>query len=112
MASIEVRGIVCVVSNLLLFSDHRPDAHSPKSRSFSDETILFVSLKRKRLEARNIAVILIFIPFTTYKRSALQNKQVGVLRMAFRTRKVSGTFDKRASGLERDRVSHRSCLQD
>ena len=30
------------------------------------------------------------------KRPALQNKQVGVLRMAFRVRKVFGTFEKRA----------------
>ena len=32
------------------------------------------------------------------KRPALQNKQVVVLRMAFRARKVFGTFEKRASG--------------
>ena len=30
------------------------------------------------------------------KRPALQNKQVAVLRMAFRARKVLGTFEKRA----------------
>ena len=30
------------------------------------------------------------------KRSALQNKQVVILRMAFRARKVLGTFEKRA----------------
>ena len=30
------------------------------------------------------------------KRPALQNKQVIVLRMAFRARKVFGTFEKRA----------------
>ena len=30
------------------------------------------------------------------KRPALQNKQVRVLRMAFRARKVFGTFEKRA----------------
>ena len=32
------------------------------------------------------------------KRPALQNKQVVVLRMAFRARKVFGTFEKRAPG--------------
>jgi len=32
------------------------------------------------------------------KRLALQNKRVGVLRMAFRARKVFGTFEKRAPG--------------
>ena len=32
------------------------------------------------------------------KRSALQNKQVVILRMAFRARKVLGTFEKRTPG--------------
>ena len=32
------------------------------------------------------------------KRLALQNKQVEALRMAFRARKVFGTFEKRAPG--------------
>ena len=54
--------------------------------------ILFVSSKRRRLEARNFAIIFIFIPFTTCEK----NKQVVVLRMAFRARKVLGTFEKRA----------------
>ena len=35
------------------------------------------------------------------KKTALQNKQVGVLQMAFRARKVFGTFEKRAPGLQR-----------
>ena len=35
------------------------------------------------------------------KRPALQNKQVVVLRMAFRARKVLGTFEKRATGQDR-----------
>ena len=34
------------------------------------------------------------------KRPALQNKRVGVLRMAFRARKVFGILEKRAPGLE------------
>ena len=33
------------------------------------------------------------------KRPALQNKQVVLLKMAFRARKVLGTFEKRARGL-------------
>ena len=32
------------------------------------------------------------------KRSALQNKQLVILRMAFGARKVLGTFEKRAHG--------------
>ena len=61
-------------------------------------TILYVSSKRKCYVSQNFAVILIFIPLTTYKSPALQNKQVGVLRMAFRTRKVFGSFEKRTPG--------------
>jgi len=34
------------------------------------------------------------------KRLALQNKQVEALRMALRARKVFGTFEKRAPGLQ------------
>ena len=34
----------------------------------SGDIILFLSSKRRRLEARNLAVILIFIPFTTYQK--------------------------------------------
>ena len=34
------------------------------------------------------------------KRRALQNKQAGVLRIAFRARKAFGTFEKRAPGLK------------
>jgi len=33
---------------------------------------------------------------------ALQNKRVGVLRMAFRARKVPGTFEKRAPDMKTD----------
>ena len=40
------------------------------------------------------------------KRPALQNKQVVVLRMAFRARKVFGTFEKRAPGVTGAVVCH------
>ena len=36
----------------------------------SDDIILFVSSKRRRLEARNFAVIFVFIPFTTYEKTS------------------------------------------
>ena len=66
--------------------------------SISGNIILFVSSERRRLEARNFAAIFIFILFTTYekKNTALQNREVGVLGMAFRARKVLGTFEIRA----------------
>ena len=35
------------------------------------------------------------------KTSALQNKRVGILRMAFRAWKILGTFEKRAPYLAR-----------
>ena len=38
------------------------------------------------------------------KKSALQNKRVGVLRVAFRAQKVLGAFEKRAPGLNDLRV--------
>ena len=40
----------------------------------SADIILFVSSKRRRLEARNFAVILIFIPFTTYEKTSFTEK--------------------------------------
>ena len=36
----------------------------------SGDIIHFVSSKRRRLEARNFAVIFIFIPFTTYEKTS------------------------------------------
>ena len=62
----------------------------------SGDTILFVSSKRRRLEARKLFLFL--FPLQHMKRQALQNKQVIVLRLAFRARKVVGTFEKRAPG--------------
>ena len=35
----------------------------------SGDIILFVSSKRRRLEARNLEVVFIFIPFTTYEKT-------------------------------------------
>ena len=43
------------------------------------------------------------------KRPALQKKQVGALRMAFRARKVFETFEKRASG-ESAKGSSAACI--
>ena len=66
----------------------------------SGDIILSVSSKVRRLEARNFAVILFLFPLQHMKRQALQNKLDGVLRMAFRARKVFGTFEKRVLGPE------------
>ena len=38
--------------------------------TISGDMILFVSSKQRRLEARNFALILIFIPFTTYEKTS------------------------------------------
>ena len=43
-------------------------------------------------------------PLERIKRPALQNKQVVVLRMAFRTRKVLGPFEKRSPGARFSKV--------
>ena len=45
-----------------------------------------------------LQLYLFLFPLQHMKRPALQNKQVVVLRMAFRARKVLGTFEKRALG--------------
>ena len=42
---------------------------SRKTLNFSGDIILFVSSKRRCSVSRNFAVILIFIPFTTYKKT-------------------------------------------
>ena len=39
-------------------------------RRISGDIILFVSSKRRRLEAQNFAVIFVFIPFTTYEKTS------------------------------------------
>ena len=71
----------------------------------SGDIILFVSSKLRRLEARNFAFLVLF-SLQHMKRPALQNKQVGVLRMAFRERKVFGTFEKRAPGSIHELTRH------
>ena len=43
-------------------------------------------------------LFLFLFPLQQMKRPALQNEQDVVLRMAFRVRKVLGTFEKRALG--------------
>ena len=67
-------------------------------RNFSG-AYLFVSSKRRRLEPRKLSSYFNFLfPLQHTKRPALQNKRVGVLRMAFRVRKVFGTSEKLAPG--------------
>ena len=39
-------------------------------RAYFVDIIIFVSSKRRRLEARNFAVIFNFIPFTTYEKTS------------------------------------------
>ena len=46
-----------------------------------------------------LQLFLFLFPLQHMKKPALQNKQVGVLRIAFRVRKVFGTFEKRAPEL-------------
>jgi len=40
----------------------------------SDDTVFFVFSKPRHLEARNFALILIFIPFTTYEKTSFTEK--------------------------------------
>ena len=44
----------------------------------SGDITLFLSSKRRHLEARNLAVIFISIPFTTYEKTSFKNKRVAI----------------------------------
>ena len=48
------------------------------------------------LRHETLQLFLFLFPLRHLKRPALQNKQAGVLQMAFRARKAFGTFEKRA----------------
>ena len=55
-------------------------------------------LQNEGVSGHETLQLFFFIPFTTYERPALQNKQVVLLRMAFRALKVLGTFKKQDPG--------------
>ena len=59
----------------------------------SGDIILFVSSKRRGLEARNFAVILNLIPFTTYEKTSFA-EWVGSEFYEW----LFGTFEKQATG--------------
>ena len=81
---------------------------SRKSRNFSGvfRVIQFSLYLQNEGASRHetFPLSLFLFPLQHFKRSALQNKQVMILRMAFRARKVLGTFEKRAPGIVRDRL--------
>ena len=65
-----------------------------KSRNFSGvfRVTLSLYLQNERvLRHETLPLFLFLFPLQHVKRSALQNKQVVILRMAFRARKVFGT---------------------
>ena len=68
----DIKGIV-VPEKFRDFEKHTPGACFQKVPKLfgpiSGDIILFVSSKRRRLEARNFAVIFIFIPRTTYEKT-------------------------------------------
>ena len=73
---------------------------SRKSRNFSGVfrvTQFSLFLQNEGVSRHeNLHLFLFLFALQHMKRRALQNKHVVVLRMAFRARKVSGTFEKRA----------------
>ena len=52
-----------------------------------------------------LQLFLFLFPLQHMKRQALQNKQVVLLRMTFRDRKVLGTFEKQGPDLDRSNNS-------
>ena len=71
----------------------------------SVDIIRFVYSKRRPLEAGNFAVILLFIPFTTYEKTSFIELAGWSLTNGFRARKVFGTFEKQAPDLVRSITS-------
>ena len=83
---------------ILLLTDQGPV--SRKSRNFSGVfrvTQFSLYLQNEGVSRHETLQLFLFLfPLQHMKRQALQNKQVIVLRLAFRARKVLGTFEKRA----------------
>ena len=78
---------------------------SRKSRNFSGlfrVTEFSLYLENEGV-SRHETLQLFLFPLQHMKRTALQNKQIVILRMAFRARKVILTFEKRAPGLREER---------
>ena len=73
---------------------------SRKSRNFSGlfrMTEFSLYLQTQGVSRHETLQLFLFLfPLQHMKRPALQNKQIVILRMAFRARKVIGTFEKRA----------------
>ena len=76
---------------------------SRKSRHFSGlfrVTEFNLYLQNEGVSRHETLQLFLFLfPLQHMKRPGLQNTQVVILRMAFRARKVIGTFEKRAPGL-------------
>ena len=78
----------------------RPFPESPETLRVFLEWQFSLYLQNKGVSRHETLQLLKFLfPLQYMKRSALQNKQVGVLWMAFRARKDFGTFEKRAPGV-------------
>ena len=66
-----VDSVMHLLSNMQVWGPGACFSKVPKLFGpISGDLILFVSSKRRRLEARNFAVIFIFIPFTTYEKTS------------------------------------------
>ena len=67
-------GLLTELALLLVLGSWGPFLQSPEDFLGAFRvTILFVSSKRRRLEARKLTVILIFIPFTTCKKTSFRD---------------------------------------
>ena len=76
------------------FDPARPGPVSRKARNCTGATIPFVSQERRGFK------FFLLLPLKHVKRSAFQSKRLAVSQIAFRARKVIGTFEKRAPGFE------------
>ena len=71
-----------------------------RPETFQVTQFSFVSSKRRCAPCHETSQLFLFLfPLQHIKRPALQNKRVGVLRVAFRARKVFWSFEKRTPGV-------------
>ena len=69
---------------------------------FSGVTIPFVSQERRGFKSSNFTVTFLFVTLKTCQKIGFPNQAAALSQMAFRARKVFGTFEKQAPGLGQD----------
>ena len=87
-----------ILNKFIYLSKNAAGAHFSKVPKLfghiSGDIILFVSSKRRRLKARNFAVILMFIPYEIYEKTTITE----FYEWFFKPEELSGLSKRRAPG--------------